>query len=103
MMDLARSETSSRSSVHAPVERYFQPPSADTTTIDASTPGASEAAHLIAPAMAAPLDMPANIPTSVRRRVHSMDSRGRTTVLRSKSSAPPNSSKMGGMYPSSRL
>ena len=39
MIDLARSVTSSRSSVQAPVDRYFQPPSAETTTIDAGTPG----------------------------------------------------------------
>src|ERR1017187_3014566 len=99
MIDLARSTTSSRSSVQAPVDRYFQPPSAETTTIDASTPGSSDDAHLIAPATAAPVDMPAKMPTSVNRLVHSMDSRARTTVLRSRSSAPPSSSKMGGMSP----
>src|ERR1017187_9477004 len=54
MIDFARSTTSSRSSVQAPVDRYFQPPSAETTTIDASTPGSSDDAHLIAPATAPP-------------------------------------------------
>ena len=89
MISLARSVTSSRSSVQAPVERYFHPPSAETTTIDAGSPAGSDAAHLTAPASAAPVEMPAKIPTSVSRRVHSIDSRGRTTVLRSSSSAPP--------------
>ncbi len=44
MISLARSTTSSRSPVHAPVERYFQPPSADTTTIDAPDPRAGSRA-----------------------------------------------------------
>ena len=61
------------------------------------------AAVLTAPARAAPEEMPAKIPTSVSRRVHSMDSRGRTIRLPSSSSAPPLSMKIGGMYPSSRL
>src|SRR5580704_11625738 len=97
MIDLARSVTSSRSSVQAPVERYFQPPSAETTTMDASTASSNDDAHFTAPAKAAPVEIPANTPTSISRRVHSIDSRGRTTVLRSNNSAPPNSSKMGGM------
>ena len=45
MIPLARSVTSSRSSVHAPVERYFQPPSAETTTIEADSSSPSDAAH----------------------------------------------------------
>src|SRR5580704_8649579 len=103
MIFLARSVTSSMSPVQAPVDRYFQPPSADTTTMDAASPSGTDDAHLIAPASAAPVEIPAKIPTSVRRRVHSIDSRGRTTVLRSNSSAPPSSSKIGGMYPSSKF
>jgi hypothetical protein len=103
MIFLARSVTSSMSPVQAPVDRYFQPPSADTTTMDAASPSGTDDAHLIAPASAAPVEIPAKIPTSVSRRVHSIDSRGRTTVLRSNSSAPPSSSKIGGMYPSSRF
>ena len=82
MIPLARSVTSSRSSVHAPVDRYFQPPSAETTTMEADSPSPNDAAHFTAPARAAPVEIPAKIPTSVRRRVHSIDSRGRTTVLR---------------------
>ena len=57
--------------------------------MEAASPSGSELAHLMAPARAAPVEIPAKIPTSVSRRVHSIDSRGRTTVLRSNSSAPP--------------
>ena len=65
-----------------------------TTTI---TPASMVCAHLAAPAMAAPDEMPANTPTSASRRVHSIDWRGPTIVLRSSSSAPPSSVKIGGM------
>src|SRR4051794_1316983 len=86
------------SSVQAPVDRYFHPPSATTTTI---TPSSMSPAHLAAAAIAAPDEMPANTPTSVNRRTHSSDSLGRTITLRSSSSAPLLSVKIGGMNPSS--
>src|SRR5919112_1569419 len=98
MTRLARSSTTSRSSVQAPVERYFQPPS---HTIMTTTPSSMRAAHLTAAAMIAPDEMPANTPTSVMRRVHSMDSRGRTISLLSSSSNPSLSVNTGGMNPSS--
>jgi hypothetical protein len=69
----ARSTTTSMSSVQAPVDRYFQPPSADTTTI---TPDLDGPAHLAAPAMAAPVEIPANTPTSASFRVQRIDCRG---------------------------
>ena len=43
-----------------------------------------------APASAAPDEMPAKTPTSAIRRVHSIDSRGRTMRLPSSSSVPPH-------------
>src|SRR5664280_532312 len=89
----------SRSSVHAPVDRYFHPPSAAITTM---VPDSILAAVLVAPARAAPDEMPAKIPTSISRRVHSIDSRGRTMRLPSRRSTPLLSVKMGGTYPSSR-
>ena len=46
MIPLARSVTSSRSSVQAPVERYFQPPSAETTTMEAASPSGSDVGAL---------------------------------------------------------
>src|SRR5687767_6353741 len=50
-------------------------------------------ATFAAPASAAPADRPANTPHSATsRRVHSIDSRGRTTRLRSRSSKPFQSS-----------
>src|SRR5918999_3765932 len=98
MTRLARSSTTSRSSVHAPVERYFQPPSQMMVT---TTPSSMRAAHFTAAAMIAPDEMPANTPTSVSRRVHSMDSRGRTMSLLSSSSNPSLSRNTGGMNPSS--
>ena len=82
---MARSSTTSRSSVQAPVDRYFHPPSAETTTI---VPGRWTPAVFAAPAKAAPDESPAKIPTSISRRVHSIDSRGRTMLLPSRSSAP---------------
>ena len=93
-MALARSSTTSRSSVHAPVDRYFQPPSAATTT---TVPDSRRAAVLAAPASAAPDEIPAKMPTSVRRLVHSIDSRGRTIRFPSNSSEPWLSTKIGGM------
>ena len=53
----------SRSPVQAPVDRYFQPPSADTTTMDACSSSGTEDAHLMAPASAAPVEIPAKIPS----------------------------------------
>src|SRR5918998_2604544 len=98
MTRLARSSTTSRSSVQAPVDRYFQPPSQMTVT---TTPSSMRAAHFTAAAMIPPDEMPANTPTSTSRRVHSMDSRGRTMSLLSRSSNPSLSVNTGGMKPSS--
>ncbi len=58
---------------------------------------------MTAAATADPPEMPAKIPTSVRRRTHSIDSRARTIILRSSSSGPSLSLNTGGTKPSSRL
>src|SRR5579863_6372459 len=97
MIDLARSTTSSMLSLHAPVERYFHPSSATMVTMVADSPSAMVFAHLTAPAMMAPEESPTKSPTSVNRRVHSIDSLGRTTTRRSSNSAPSLSVKIGGM------
>ena len=75
---MARASTTSMSSVHAPVDRYFHPASQHTVTI---TPDSSVDAVRTAPARIAPDEIPAKMPTSVSRRVHSMDSRGRDDAL----------------------
>ncbi len=67
------------------------------------TPSSSWSAPFTAAAMADPEEMPAKMPTSVRRRAHRIDSRARTIVLRSSRSAPPLSVNTGGTKPSSRL
>ena len=103
MISLARSVTSSRSSVQAPVERYFHPPSADTTTMEAACPSGRAAAHFTAPASAAPVEMPGEDP-HFGQAPRPLDRLPRPhDGLAIESSAPPSSSKMGGMYPSSRL
>src|SRR5665213_3624286 len=103
IIDLARSTTSSMLSLQAPVERYFHPSSATMVTIVAVSSSAMVLAHFTAPDMIAPEESPTKSPTSAKRRVHSIDSFGRTTTRRSSSSAPLLSMKIGGMYPSSRL
>src|SRR5439155_1618105 len=66
-MRCARSVTTSRSSVHAPDERYFHPASGTSATI---VPASIVAAILATPAMTAPDEIPAKIPhSSSRRRV----------------------------------
>src|SRR5215218_3427939 len=97
MMRVARSTTSSMGSVHAPVDRYFHPPSHTMVTM---TPSSSSAAHFTAPAMIAPDEMPTKRPISVMRRTHSIDSRGRTMMRRSRRSSPSLSSKTSGTKPS---
>src|SRR5579863_6732513 len=100
MTRLARSVTSSMSSVHTPVDRYFHPPSLTMVTM---TPSSISAAHLTAAAMMAPDDMPANIPASTSLRVHSTLSRGPMIFDRSRREYPSLSRNTGGMNPSSRF
>src|SRR5674476_1599258 len=86
MIFFARSTTSSMSSLQAPVERYFQPSSHTIVTIVAVSSSRIVVAHLTAPDMIAPEERPAKRPTSVRRRVHSIDSLDRKVVVRPRES-----------------
>src|SRR5271155_1178462 len=78
-----------------PLDRYFQPSSATTNT---TLPSSSSLAIRTAMLAIAPLETPANTPSSSSsRRVHRIASRLVTKILRSSS----DRSMIGGMKPSS--
>ena len=83
--------------VHATLLEYFRPLGPQEITLLSEQLRDLRRDAKKAPDMMAPELIPVKRPTSVSRRVHSIDSFGRTTTLRSRSSAPWFSVKIGGM------
>ena len=101
MIFLARSTTSSRSSVQAPVDRYFQPPSADDEHDDALVDPLGD----LAPRRpcAAPDEMPAKTPTLGQPAGPLDRLAGPHDALAVEQLGAAQFSYTGGMKPSSRL